>query len=256
MKAIAITDHDTINGVKEAQEAAKGRIQVIPGVEIGCDEKEMGLKEIHILGLFFNPDAKPINDFLEKSKKERIKQKKKMIKKLQEFGFDISFKEIKTIAKGEPGRPHIAEILLKKYPNQFSSMEDVFQKYINKDAPGYLDREHINSVKNCINAIIQSGGVAVLAHPAVFKPEDMLRLIDYFVECRGQGLETYYPYSKLYAHEGFDKQKEQKTIAQLQQIAKQKQLFETGGSDFHSSDRNTAINEMQLPGSILDSIKP
>ena len=255
LKAIAITDHDSISGVKEAMAAARGRIEVIPGVEISCYEPELGYNEVHILGFFIDVEAKLINKLLEKSKQERIKQKKKIVKNLQRLGFKISFEEVVAITKGEVGRPHVAEILFKKYPDKFSSINDVFKKYIRNGGPAYAERDHLTSIKEAVDAIVKSGGVAVLGHPFVFKQEDIPELVEYFIECGGKGIETYYPYAKLYAHGGYDKEKEKKAIDYLKEIAKEKGLFETGGSDFHGGDRTTVIDEMRIPYSVLEEIK-
>src|SRR3989338_4644037 len=103
LKAIAITDHDTVNGIDEALKAAKGKnIEIIPGVEISCDDP--GFIDTHILGLFINPKSKPIASMLKKSKKYRDNQKKSIIKKFQKLGFKITYREVKAIAKGEIGR--------------------------------------------------------------------------------------------------------------------------------------------------------
>jgi hypothetical protein len=257
MKAIAITDHDSIDGVKQALAYAEKmkKVIVVPGVEISCYEPEMGYNEVHVLGFFFNPEAKPINELLKKSKNERINQKKKIIKNLNKIGFKITFKEVLDVSKGEVGRPHVAEVLVRKYPGEFSSISDVFRKYIRNGGPAYAERDYLTSIKEAADAIIKSGGVAVLAHPAVFRKEDIPELVDYFIKCNGKGIETYYPYAKLYADGGFDRKKEKQAIAMLQKIACEKGLFESGGSDFHGGDRKTAINEMKIPCSLLDKMK-
>lgn len=255
LKAIAITDHDSIEGVKEAMVVAKGRIEVVPGVEISCDEPELGFMDVHVLGYFFDPDSKVLNDLLEKAKKERINQKKKIVRKLQKIGFKITFKEVVTLVKGEVGRPHIAQVLLKKYPKKFSSIRDVFLKYIHNSGPAYAERNHLTSVNEAIKAIVKSGGIAALGHPAVFKKEDVPRLVDYFIKCGGKGIEIYYPYAKLYAHEGFTIRQEKETITRLKKMAREKNLFETGGSDFHGGDRPVDINEKQVSYSVFLKLK-
>ncbi|MBW2990868.1 PHP domain-containing protein [Candidatus Woesearchaeota archaeon] len=255
LKAIAITDHDSIGGVKEAMVAAKGRIEVVPGVEIRAYNLDKGFNEVDILGFFFDQDAKPIRKVLEKARTERINQKKKMVKKLQEFGYEITFEEVLAHVKGEVARPHVAQVLVDKYPEEFSSIRDVFDKILGNDKPAYVEREYFTSIKEVVDAITKSGGVALLAHPAIYKEEVMLKLIDYFIECGGKGIETLYPYAKLYAHGGFDEEKEKKTIAKLKKIAKEKDLLETGGSDFHAGDRPSAINEMRVSYSVLEKMK-
>ena len=95
LKAIAITDHDVIDGVKEAIDYSNGRrIEVIGGIEIGCDESSLGFKEVHVIGLFVDYKDKGLIKFTENIKCERTNQKRIMIKKINDLGFDIPFEEV------------------------------------------------------------------------------------------------------------------------------------------------------------------
>ena len=117
LSAIAITDHDSVNGINEAIKAAKGKnIEIVPGVEISCDDP--GYVDTHILGLFVNHKNKTLNSLLKKSQSYREQQKKDIINKFQKLGFKITFDEVKAIAKGEIGRPHIAKIIIKNNPGK------------------------------------------------------------------------------------------------------------------------------------------
>ena len=120
LSAIAITDHDSVSGIDEAIRAAKGRnIEIVPGVEISCDDN--GFVDTHILGLFINHEHKAMADLLKKSQKYREQQKKEIIKKFQKLVFKITYNEVRSIAKGEIGRPHISKIILKNKPHKKTS---------------------------------------------------------------------------------------------------------------------------------------
>ncbi|MBU1199390.1 MAG: PHP domain-containing protein [Nanoarchaeota archaeon] len=255
LKAIAITDHDTIEGSKEAIKHGKGKLEVVPGVEINCYEKEKGFPEIHVLGYLFNPEAKPINEILQKASEERFYQKEKLVENLQKMGYDISIDEVLQMAGGEVSRAHVAQILLKKYPDEFSSIPEVFEKYIGTHCPAYVERVCKSTVNMAVEAIIKSGGIAVLAHPGAYKDKDAIELIKYFTECGGKGLEIWYPYEKIFGHEGVTKEDEKRKITLFKKIAQEKNLLMTGGSDFHSVIRNTQINEMKIPYSVVEKLK-
>ena len=255
LKAIAITDHDSVAGITAAIEHAKGKsIEVIPGIEISCDESEIGFKEVHVIGLFINPNHKKLLKFIESAKEERVKQKEKMVKKLQNLGFDISFEELKRYAKESFGRPHIARLLIKKYPKQFSSIEDVFRNYLAVGKPAYADRENKCGAKQAITLVKNAGGLSFLAHPGVFKKNDSLELIDFFRKQGGQGIETYYPYHIICPELKIDKIENQKLIEFYRQTAEANKMLEAGGSDFHGGDRQT-INAIKIQDSVLDKLK-
>ena len=148
IKAIAITDHDVVDGVSEAIEHAKGKsIDIIPGIEIGCDESDNGFKEIHVIGLFVDYKNKDLIRFTEEIKNQRRNQKREMINKLNKLGYAISFDEVAKSVKGAFGRPHISKMLIKKYPDQFSSIQEVFGKLVGVGKPAYVDRKKIGGMK-------------------------------------------------------------------------------------------------------------
>lgn len=110
LKAIAITDHDSVDGIDEALKVAKGKnIEITPGVEISCDDPKF--VDTHVLGLLINHKNKTLNSLLKKSQKYREQQKRDIIKKFKKLGFNISYREVNALAKGEIGRPHIAKVI-------------------------------------------------------------------------------------------------------------------------------------------------
>jgi hypothetical protein len=227
---MALTDHDVISGLKEAINYSKNKpIIIVPGIEISYRDEELGLNEIHIVGLFVDYKNKDLINTCERLKKFRINQKKKIIDKLKEFGYNISFEELEKEVTGESfGRPHIANILLRKYPEEFLDMQDVFDKLLSNKA--YVKKEKLG-LNEIINLIKNAGGIPILAHPGLLG-EKAEAFIDKFAKAGGRGIEVYYPYS---GEKKAIKTPEdgKKLIEKFKKIAKKKKLLISGGTDFH-----------------------
>ncbi len=131
LSAIAITDHDVMEGSKRAIEYAEGKeVEVVSGIEIAADDEEMGICDVHIVGLFLDLENIKLVELSKKLIDARKIQKKKMIVRLNELGYDITFEELKEEAGGKNyGRPHIARILMRKY-DEFVQMQDVFDRLL------------------------------------------------------------------------------------------------------------------------------
>src|SRR3989344_2014834 len=190
----------------------------------------------------------------EHAKRDRIEQKKKSVKKLQRLGFEISFEELKSRAKGSLGFPHIAGLLLEKYPEKFSSIKDVFDKYLRAGKPAFVDRQKKPGIKQAISIIKKSGGLAFLAHPGIFSREDSLRAINFFQGSKGDGIETYYPYHLICSEKKISEKENLALINFFRGTAKSLGLLESGGSDFHGGDRQT-INAVGIPDSVLEKLR-
>lgn len=254
LKTIAITDHDTINSCQKAVECAKNRdIEVIPGIEISCYEEEKGWVEIHILGLFVDYKNSELIRFCQNIKEERIKQKKKMIKKLQDLGFDITFEEAIKSAGYSFGRPHLAKILIQKYPNKFPNTKEVFNQLLGKGKSAYVERSDKIRIKEAIGIIKKAEGIPILAHPGVYEKEDAFTLIDCFIQSGGQGLETYYSYDLV---NGLTKEESDKKNRLFRKYAEEHNLLQSGGSDFHGEIRKTVkLGQLEIPESVIFSLK-
>src|SRR3989338_2856213 len=140
LKAIAITDHDSLGSIEAAIKYSNGKnIEIIPGIELSCDDSLFNYDKIDVLGLLINPDNKKLNDLICHIKNKREENKKMIIGNLKNLGYDIEYEDVKKTVKGSFGRPHIAKYLLKKYPDRFSSVSDVFYKLVGRGKPAYLD---------------------------------------------------------------------------------------------------------------------
>lgn len=255
LSAIAITDHDSIGSVKTAIEYAEGKnIEIVPGIELSCDDPLFGYDKIDTLGLLIDPDNKKLNSLIEHIKNRREENKRLIIKKLKGFGYEIEYEDVKKTVKGTFGRPHIAKYLLKKYPKEFSSVSDVFSKLIGRGKKAYLDTKGRVSIKDGIKAIKEAGGVAILAHPGVYPREDSLKIIGYFIKNGGDGIETYYPYHIICPELKIGEKGNHEMINFYKKIAKSKKLLESGGNDYHGNDRAT-LGEVKIPESVLENLK-
>lgn len=251
LSAIAITDHDSVNGIDEALKAAKGKnIEIIPGVEISCDDE--GYVDTHILGLFIDHKNKMLASLLKKAQAYRVQQKKEIIKKFQKLGFNITFDEVKSIAKGEIGRPHIAKVILKNNPDKVNSFGEVFDKYLSVGKKAYVERRDKISVKEAIKSIHAAKGLAFISHPGVYDNFDIDKFIDYFLKNGGDGIETYYSYETSRYHTG--KRANAKIISKFRKIVKEKNILETGGSDFHGM-ADQVLGRLKVPYSVLERLK-
>ena len=251
LAAIAITDHDSVNGIDEALKAAKGKnIEIISGVEISCDDK--GYVDTHILGLFIDHKNKILNSLLKKAQKYREQQKKGIISKFQKLGFKITYNEVRNLAKGEIGRPHIAKVILKNNPDKINSFDEVFDKYLAVGKKAYVERKNKISVKDAIKAIHSANGFVFISHPGVYDNFDIGKFIDYFLKSGGDGIETYYSYETSRYHTG--KKANAKIIDKFRKIVKEKNILETGGSDFHGRP-DQVLGRLKVPYSVLGKLK-
>ncbi|QZY56813.1 PHP domain-containing protein [Crassaminicella profunda] len=215
LKGVAITDHDTIDGIKEAIRASEqyDNFLVIPGIEFSTLYHGV---EIHILGYFVDYENLELIDITNAIKNYRFKRAELIIDKLQKLNYDIHFSEVKGVVKeGAIGRPHIARILVQK--GYMSSMQEAFEKLLKKGKAAYVERFKL-TVDEAIHIIEKSKGIPVLAHPG---------LIDDGVDVEGiirkgiKGIEVYHSKHSVFHNRLYFK------------LSKKYNLFITGGSDYH-----------------------
>lgn len=246
MKAIAITDHDTVLGVKEAVEYGKEKgLEVVPGVELSCHE-DFYSKTIDVLGLFIDYKNKYVHDFLENSRNERVKEKKLIIEKLNSLGYKISWDEYVNQAGHSLGRPNLAALLIKKYPKKFSTIQQVFDELISEGKPAFVERKKV-TIKEAIKVIKKANGVSILAHPGRYGG-DTLKIIRKFIDMGGEGIEVDYPYDKVI---GINNNINDK----FREIAREKNLLISGGSDFHDFSRKSEIGDGGLTQEEFQELK-
>jgi predicted metal-dependent phosphoesterase TrpH len=161
LRAIALTDHDTVAGVAEAVAAGKELgVEVVPGVEISAQYPP---GTMHILGYCFSPSQPELLKALKKLQKARAARNPKIIERLQALGLEITTDEVLNLSSGQVGRPHIAKALVNR--GYVSSIDEAFSRYLKKGAVAYAEKFRF-SPREAIGLIRGAGGLAVLAHPS------------------------------------------------------------------------------------------
>lgn len=255
LSAIAVTDHDSIANVEETMRFGKELgIEVISGVEISVDDVELGFLDIHVVGLFIDIYDKNLALFLADAHKHRLEQKKAMIRRLNELGYSITFEQANALAKGELGRPHLAQVLMANHPDEFPLMDLVFKNLLGTGKKGYVSREIKTKMQTAIKVIKDAGGIPILAHPAVYDGIEIDFLIRKFAELGGIGIETYYPYDKFKLHKGISQPELQKLIGKYKKTCEEFGLIESGGSDFHGTEK-VNLGDIKVPYSVLEKMK-
>ena len=233
LQGIAITDHDTVDGIDEGLNAviSKKDFIVIPGIELSTEY--MG-KEVHILGYSINYKCENLLSTLSFLQKKRENRVIEVIAKLQKLQINITYDElIKRFGSSSVGRPHVAELLITK--GYVDTIEEAFNKYLKKGCVAYVDRYKITPFEG-INLIKQAGGVAVIAHPKLIKND---KIVTDIIKKGIDGIEVYHP-----EHNTNDQKK-------FLQIAKDYNLIITAGSDFHrpptSKDSHGDLGDKKIP---------
>jgi predicted metal-dependent phosphoesterase TrpH len=238
LSAIAITDHDCIEGIDPAQkEAEQFGLEVIPGVELTA---EIDSQELHILGYYIGHHNKKLIGKLEMMKRIREKRIFEMVDKLKEQGVDnIDPQEVLDLSGvGTVGRAHLAVILKRK--GWVNSFAEAFQKYIGDNSPAYVGKFKM-SPQEAIKTVLDAGGIPVLAHPHSPGQDD---LIPELVDVGLQGIEVYYP--------GYS----QSQIKHYKNLADKFGLLITGGSDYHGDIKDdTIIGRPQVPYEVVEKLK-
>ncbi len=235
LQAIAITDHDTVEGYIAAP---KNIIEVIPGIELTVDY--LG-REIHLLGYFINPSKISIT---QTAVQDRERRNKLMVDNMKADGFDLSLEELLEEKKfGVLGRPHIAAELVRK--GYAATVKEAFDRWLGEGAKYYVPRRYLSVEEGC-RAITEADGVPVLAHPLQygFSDEALKMLIGRAKEDGCAGLEAIYP---EYSAEDMD---------YLYSFARKYGICVTGGSDFHGENRpESPLGCVKVPYSLLEELK-
>ncbi|MCI1692219.1 PHP domain-containing protein [Aneurinibacillus aneurinilyticus] len=228
LAALGITDHDTIAALASALEEGKRQgIEIVPGVEISSVYSG---KDVHVLGYYMDINNCAFLQRLEELREVRGKRNRMMIEKLNELGISITMEEVERSKKekaGNIGRPHMAEVLMEK--GVVTSMKEAFDKYLGSTGAAYVNPPRI-SPEEAIDIIQEAGGVAVLAHPGLYKNPEMVRKL---IKHGLQGIEVYHP----------DNDEEDTRLYEA--LADEYHLVKTAGSDFHGM-RGTEIFHADL----------
>ncbi|MBA4368510.1 MAG: PHP domain-containing protein [Desulfobacterium sp.] len=227
IRAISITDHDTIEGTEQAVLYKKPlSLEFITGVEISSNPPFSlpSTGSLHILGYGIQTNHSGLKAALNRLQTSRKNRNPEILKRLADMGIWITPEEIrKTVGPGQIGRPHIAQVLIAK--GFVRNMDDAFETYLGKNRPAYIEKYRIEC-EHAIQLILSAGGIPVLAHPGIIKtadPDGLSFLVATLKEMGLMGIEVYYPgHSKAQTN-------------QYLQLAQNTDLLVTGGTDFHGS---------------------
>jgi len=244
--AIAITDHDSVEGLEEAMaEGEKVGLEVVPGVELSVDCSK---GTCHLLGYFIDHKEEKLRTKLNFVQKARDERNQKMLQRLKELGIDLELDEVKAFAvDGLICRPHFALAMVKK--GYVKSVEEAFELYLKKGGPAYVEKFRLTPGE-ALETIKRAKGIPVLAHPFTLDldEKELNEFIRHLKEMGLEGIEVFYP----------DHTEEQ--VRLYLRLAEQNGLAVTGGTDFHGPPREDILlgkgkGDLALPYSLLEGLK-
>jgi predicted metal-dependent phosphoesterase TrpH len=232
LAVIALTDHDTLSGVAEAQAAAAGTaLEVVSGVEVSA---EGGQGSFHILGFYVSAESSSLNEKLQAMRDARAGRAREMVERLRELGMSLEWEEVRALAGGESvGRPHVARALLNR--GYVETLQEAFDRFVGHGGLAYIPRLRLTPLE-AIQAITEAGGIPVFAHPAYSGPAAMGRIPE-FVGYGLRGLEVHYPHHSP------------EEVETLLELCQEHGLLATGGSDFHGpgSEEGAPLGSVRVP---------
>ncbi len=247
LKALAVTDHDTIDGLAEALAAqpAEG-LEVVAGVEISVQGGPTG--SMHMLGLLVDHTHAGLVEGLERLKRARAERNPKIVEKFNQLGISMTMAEVEAFAGGElVGRPHFAQVLLKR--GIVRDRGEAFARYLGNGAPAYVSKFRFSPAEG-MSMILAAGGVPVLAHPGMLKlsEPDLERLVRELMQNGLQGIEAFYS------------EHDQPTRRALASLAGRLGLVISGGTDFHGQPKpdirlGVGKGDLRVPPSVLAGLK-
>jgi hypothetical protein len=235
LAAVAITDHDSVEGVSRARCAAGGTLELVPGIELSS---AMDGLDLHILGFFVDPEQPELAARLARFREERLERVRSILERLTALGAPVEHEMVLALAgPGVVGRPHVAEAMVRA--GHVSDMEGAFRHYLGAHGQAFVPRPAFRS-EDAIALIHAAGGVSVLAHPGGGLAESV---VERLAAAGLRGLEVWHP------------QHNASTVRRYRELARRLGLLESGGSDFHGPDRGTDLGDVSVPVATLLALK-
>lgn len=259
LRAIALTDHDTIDGCEEFfDEARKQDMEVLGGVEIGvANDLQRGLKEVHVLAYFREgQDLYPLSKALEKLQESKCNWSEKQVALLEDKGFNVPYEEVLKVASDSPTvrRPHIWKVL-DRYNEGSLKAQQYFEK-TDFGGPWFVQKEFEMTIEETMEMISSSAAISVLAHPALYGvwPDGALNVVKIAREAGVQGVEAIYSYDFIGEGREFPSSK---TVAErIKRELLHEKLLLTGGSDFHgSANKKLALGCAKVPYQCFEALR-
>src|SRR6266704_2037313 len=239
VRVLAITDHDSTEGLPEAFDEAERRrpLELLPGIEINCDVEGA---EIHVLGYLMDWQAPWFQEFCREQRRERRERVHRMAERMAGLGMPIDAEEVFAIVKeGSAGRPHVAQVMVQR--GYVRSVREAFDRYLHANGPANVPRKRLTPAE-AVRIIRRARGVPVFAHPGL---ADRDALIPELVEAGLMGIEA------IYAEHSAAQ------TAHYQDLCRRHGLVATGGSDYHGerSGRTNPLGHPPVPMSVWEELK-
>ncbi len=235
--AIALADHDAVDGIEPALQAARGtNLLVLPAVEIST---EVGNTEVHILGYYIDYHDDTLLDLLRRIREDRQQRAQKMVNKLNRLGVKVSYEAVAARAgTGSVGRPHVAAAIVEA--GYAGSQEEAFARYLRRGRPAYVPRYKLTP-RQAVQQVRAAGGLPVLAHPGLVHQDS---IIDRLVPDGLGGIEVYHV-----NHSASE-------VSKYRDMAVQRGLIITGGTDSHGpgGPNPVPIGAIEIPDECADAI--
>ena len=236
LDAIAITDHDILDGIESALSAGEEHgVEIIPGIELSA---EYNGEEVHMLGFCMDWQDQQFREKISEFRDSRHTRAMKIVDKLNQLGVEIEYDDVfKRADSASVGRPHVAAALVER--GHVADISDAFRRFLGDDGPAYIPK-HKLSPAEAIALILDVGGIPILAHPGSLEQD----IIPELVSCGLMGLEAFHPYHTSQLSDYYC------------DFARRNHLLVTGGSDCHgwAKDRIT-IGSVRLPYEHVDALK-
>jgi predicted metal-dependent phosphoesterase TrpH len=235
LAAIAVTDHDSIEALQPAQAAARGRIEVVPGIEISSAENG---HDLHILGFFIDPEHGPLRERLLRFQAERRERAGRIVERLGEVGVRIDMDEVLGSAgPGVVGRPHVAAAMVRA--GVVGGLDEAFRRYLGAHGAAFVPRPAFRP-QEAIALIHAANGISVLAHPGANLAD---AVVEGLASAGLRGIEVWHPHHSS------------ATTRHYRALAERLALLESGGSDFHGQPQGSDLGEVRVPYGALLRLK-
>jgi hypothetical protein len=247
LSALALTDHDTQDGIPEAKAAARSApLELIPGTELSLEYDEGGM---HLVVLWLEPGPGPLQNRLEELGQGRAQRNERMAQRLTELGMPLTAEEIlEEGGSGSVGRPHIAAVMMRK--GYVETIEEAFELWLTSGRPAYVGRPRLTP-EDAIQLARASGGVPILAHPhtlGINRAHEMADLLTRLIPAGLIGLEAFCAGYRRHEREGYA------------DLARRFGLVPAGGSDFHGTYKpglslGTGYGDLVVPDVLVDELR-
>ncbi len=242
LSGLAVTDHDTTDPWDRAIAAADGTgLEIIPGVEFSAEHEEVS---VHVLGYWVDPKNGPLQREMDRLRNERERRAEEIVAKFVGLGVEISFDRVKELAGNAPiGRPHIARAVVEL--GAAGSVTEVFDTWLSDGGPANVPKYAVSPVK-AVELLVNAGGVAVLAHPALYGRDDEglpVEVAQAMAAAGLAGIEADHPHHTEAARDHW------------RRVAADLGLVVTSGSDFHGESKDLLLGQSTTTAAVVDKLR-